>query len=146
MKPNKKPVRRLLPALLLALTIWDSVLGQTYTIHTVAGGGLPEDRPGTSAVLYYIAGIAADAAGNVFMTSSGFFGGTAVLRLDAGTGLLTRVAGTWTPGYSGDNGAAAKAQLNWPKSVAVPSQLICIARFSPCVIDMAPSSLRLGRW
>jgi uncharacterized protein (TIGR03437 family) len=56
-----------------------------------------------------------DVAGNVFFTDRHH----AVLRLDATTGVLTVVAGNGTPGYSGDDGPATKAQLNNPRGVAV---------------------------
>ena len=44
-----------------------------------------------------------------------------VLRLDATTGVLTVVAGNGTPGFSGDNGPATLAQLDYPYGVAVDS-------------------------
>ena len=42
---------RLLPAAILALTVSSCALGQTYTIQTIAGGGLATNIPGTSAML-----------------------------------------------------------------------------------------------
>jgi streptogramin lyase len=39
-------------------------------------------------------------------------------RLEAKTGVITTIAGTGTPGFSGDGGAATKAQLNEPHSIA----------------------------
>jgi len=41
--------------------------------------------------------------------------------MDATTHVLTLMAGTGTPGYSGDNGPAASAQLNKPAGIAVDS-------------------------
>jgi sugar lactone lactonase YvrE len=55
-----------------------------------------------------------DAAGNAYFTS-----GNTVLRLDGITGILTLIAGNGTYGFSGDNGAAANAQLAAPSGVAV---------------------------
>jgi len=41
-----------------------------------------------------------------------------VQRVDRKTGILTRVAGTGTPGFSGDGGKAVEAQLRQPHSIA----------------------------
>src|ERR1035438_3358407 len=102
--------------LLLTAILCRSAWGQTYTISTLAGTGMPVNVPGTSASLGYGSGlsktpqyIAADAAGNVF-----FPYGNTVLRLDATTGMLTLAAGNGTAGFSGDNGLATNAQLNYP--------------------------------
>jgi uncharacterized protein (TIGR03437 family) len=93
-----------------------SAWGQTYTISTLAGGGLPVNIPGTSASLGSPASVAVDRAGNVYFATQ-----NTVLRLDAATGILTLVAGNGTPGFSGDNGLAISAQLNSPAGVAVDS-------------------------
>ena len=105
--------------LILSLTtiLCCSAWGQTYTISTLAGGGLPVNIPGTSASLGAVPQyIAADRAGNVFFVVQ-----NAVLRLDATTGVLTLVAGNGSMGFSGDNGPATGAQLNNPRGVAVDS-------------------------
>jgi hypothetical protein len=108
-------MRRL--SLFLTLGISWSAWGQTYTISTFAGGALPVNIPGTSASLGYAPRyLAADQAGNVFFVYQ-----NTVLRLDAGTGILTLVAGSGTTGFSGDNGPATSAQLNGPTGVAVDS-------------------------
>ena len=109
---------RLLHAILLTSIISCSAFGQTYTISTFAGGGLPINIPGTSASLGSDPPqfIAADPAGNLFFVHQ-----NTVLRLDATTGILTLVAGNGTTGFSGDNGPATSAQLNFPAGVAVDS-------------------------
>jgi trimeric autotransporter adhesin len=90
--------------------------GHSYTISTFAGGGLPVNVAGPSASIGNPSGIAADAAGNIFLV-----GQNALLRLDGKTGILTRVAGNGTPGFSGDGGPATSAQLAGPSGVAVDS-------------------------
>ena len=100
---------RLLPAALLASMLSCSAFGQTYTISTFAGGALPENIPGTAAVLGSVTSVALDAAGNVFFVLAHY---DIVLRLDV-NGVLTRVAGSGTPGFSGDSGPATAAQLNF---------------------------------
>jgi len=106
---------RLLSAVLLALLASSQAFGQTYTISTFAGGGLPVNIPGTSASLRSPSSVAVDKAGNVYFTDQR----NIVLRLDAVTAVLTLAAGNGTPGFSGDNGPATSAQLNAPSGVAV---------------------------
>ena len=94
--------------IILALISSVTAYGQTYTISTVAGGGLPVSVPGTSARLAPQA-VALDRAGNVFFTNE-----DTVLRLDATTGTLTLIAGNGTYGFSGDNGPATSAAVVLP--------------------------------
>src|SRR5207302_495543 len=82
---------------------------------TFAGGGLPQNIPATSASLGFVTGVAVDSTGKVYLALQAY---SAVVRVDAG-GILTRVAGTGTPGYSGDNGPATSAQLNRPWGIAL---------------------------
>ena len=107
---------RWLHCVLLGLAVSCPASAQSYTISTYAGGGLPVNIPGTSASLRGVNAIAADRAGNVFFTA-----GIVVLRLDAVTGILSLVAGNGTYGFSGDNGPATSAQLNYPGGIAVDS-------------------------
>jgi sugar lactone lactonase YvrE len=108
---------RLLSAAILTLTVSFCALGQTYSIRTFAGGGLPVNIPATSAVLQQPGYVAVDAEGNLFFSVINH----AVLRLDATTGSLTLVAGNGTAGYSGDDGPASRAQLDTPTGLAVDS-------------------------
>ena len=103
---------RLVSLVLLAT----AAFGQTYTASTFAGVWLPENLPGASVSLNQIGGVAVDAAGNVFLSLPQF---AAVMRLNATTGLLTRVAGNASNGFSGDNGPAVNAQLYGPTGLAV---------------------------
>jgi uncharacterized protein (TIGR03437 family) len=105
---------RFVPLLILAIAC--SAFGQTYTIQTLAGGGLPENVAGTAAGLGRVTWVAVDAAGDVFFSLPDYY---VVLRLDAVSGVLTRAAGNGTPGSSGDNGPAANAQLLSPGALAV---------------------------
>jgi uncharacterized protein (TIGR03437 family) len=106
------------PAAFLTTILCCSAWGQNYTISTFAGGGLPVNVPATSASLgpavpQYIA---ADRAGNLFFVDQ-----STVLRLDAATGISTLVAGNGVPGFAGDNGPAASAQLAGPRGLAMDS-------------------------
>jgi uncharacterized protein (TIGR03437 family) len=93
-----------------------AAIGQTYTVTTFAGVWLPENLPGTSVSLNQIGGVAVDPAGNVFLSLPQY---SAVMRLDATTGILTRVAGNASNGFSGDNGPAVNAQLYGPTGLAL---------------------------
>jgi trimeric autotransporter adhesin len=102
---------------------------RTGIITTYAGNGIQgfggDGGPATSASLYLNFGsgpngsaVALDGAGNLFISD---MGNNRIRRVDAVTGIINTVAGTGTPGFSGDNGPAVEAQLNAPSSVAVTS-------------------------
>ena len=124
--------------LLLTAVLTCSAWGQTYTISTIAGGGLPVNIPGTSASLGYGVPryIAADRAGNVFFVDQ-----NTVLRLDATTGVLTLVAGNGSQGFSGDNGPATSAQLNNPVGSPWTPPATCT---SPTRVTPASAKSRAG--
>ncbi len=90
-------------------------------ITTIAGGGTlapgaaNEGAPATSMLLNSPRNLLAIDGGGLYISD---FGGHRVFQLSAG-GLLTTVAGTGTPGYSGDGGMAAVAQLAYPAGLAV---------------------------
>jgi sugar lactone lactonase YvrE len=92
----------------------------TGIITTVAGNGnavsAGDGGPALSASVYNPAGITVDGSGNLFIAES-----QKIRRVDAGTGLISTVAGTGTGGYSGDGGPATAAALYIPSNVAVDS-------------------------
>ena len=100
----------------LASCLAISAQAQTYTVAAFAGGALPENVAGTSASLSTVGGMAIDHGGNVYLALGDYH---VVLRMDAASSVLTRVAGTGTAGFGGDNGPAASALLNNPTAVAV---------------------------
>ena len=83
-------------------------------ITTVAGNGHHGDSgdggPATKARLSDPYGLAFDARGNLYVAQPDE---GVVRRIDT-KGIITRVAGTGNPGFSGDNGPAVKAALNSP--------------------------------
>ncbi|HUP04551.1 MAG TPA: hypothetical protein VMU19_11215 [Bryobacteraceae bacterium] len=87
-----------------------AAFGQPYTIDSVAGGALsaPMAIRGPQA-------LALDAAGNLYFATQNHL----VFRRDAASGAISVVAGTSSPGFSGDNGPAVKAQLRNPSGLAV---------------------------
>ena len=88
-------------------------------ITRVAGTGTPgnsgDDGPATHAQLNSPSGVAVTADGGFLIADSG----KRVVRKVSAAGVITRVAGTGTPGNSGDDGPATDAQLNEPVGVAV---------------------------
>jgi hypothetical protein len=90
----------------------------TSLIYTIAGDGLAgytgDAGPATTADLQYPAAAVKDSAGNLYIADSG---NNVIRKVAAGTGVITTFAGTGTAGYSGDNGAATSAQLNYPAAL-----------------------------
>jgi hypothetical protein len=87
----------------------------TGQITTIAGTGVEgydgDDKPATAAQLHFPSGVAVDAAGNLFIADTG---NNRIRRVDAGTGLITTVAGTGAGGYDSDDKPATAAQLYLP--------------------------------
>jgi len=90
------------------------------TLTRFAGNGRAgnsgDGGPAAAAQLSFPMGIAIDAAGNVFVADRD----ASVVRKIA-NGTITTVAGSGTPGYMGDGGAAISAQINGPFGIALDS-------------------------
>jgi sugar lactone lactonase YvrE len=87
-------------------------------IATVVGSGTQgfsgDTGPATSAQLNGPTGVAVDAASDLYIAD------TSNQRVrKVSNGVITTVVGNGTPGFSGDGGPAASAQLNGPTGVAV---------------------------
>jgi RHS repeat-associated protein len=89
--------------------IMDTVAGTGEEGYSQDGGQATETK------LYRPHGIAVDAAGNLYIAEQPY---SRVRKVDA-NGIITTVAGTGTPGYSGDGGPATEAELDYPYDVAV---------------------------
>jgi sugar lactone lactonase YvrE len=92
----------------------------TGIIHTIAGTGVlgysGDGGPATSAQLGWPTAIFVDALGNVFF---GDQHNHVIREITAADGNIKTVAGTGTPGFSGDGGPATSAELNQPFGVYV---------------------------
>jgi hypothetical protein len=90
-----------------------AVIAVVFAASSATGNHYILDCPdrclATQFVLEYPGAVIADAHGNVYFSSP-----NVVFRLD-GDGMLTRVAGDGSAGYSGDGGPAAQALLSFPK-------------------------------
>src|SRR5690242_5344033 len=80
-----------------------------YRIETVAGiGSLGDGGPAVAAQIGDIHGLAADRFGNLYLSDTDHH---RVRKVDA-NGVITVIAGTGAPGFSGDGGPALQAALN----------------------------------
>ena len=92
--------------------VFNSLIATVAGNGTVAIGG--DNGPATSAQLGYAFSVAADTAGNVYI---GSMPGARIRKVS--NGLITTVAGNGMRGFSGDNGPATSAQLDFPTDLAV---------------------------
>jgi hypothetical protein len=86
----------------------------TRVAGTGTSGNTGDDGPAADAELHEPAGIAATPDGE-FLIADAL---NNVVRKASAAGVITRVAGTGTPGNTGDDGPATDAQLNRPFGVA----------------------------
>src|ERR1051326_2331152 len=88
------------------------------TMTTIAGNGIGtstgDGGPATSASLTAPAGVAVDNDGNVYIADPGNR-----IRKITPAGIITTIAGTGTPGFSGDGGPATSASIKGPAAVAI---------------------------
>jgi sugar lactone lactonase YvrE len=103
-------------------------VGADGIIRTVAGTGeegyLGDGGAAVSGKLSAPGGVAVDSSGNIYVADTG---NHCIRKIDA-RGTITTISGDGTPSYSGDGGAATRAELCAPRGVAVdPSGRIYIA-------------------
>ena len=80
------------------LFIVDSHNNRIRRVDSATRGFSDDGGPATNAELSFPSGVALDAVGNLFIADSS---NDRVRRVDAATGVITTVAGTSTPGFSG---------------------------------------------
>src|SRR3954447_14602278 len=73
-----------------------------------------DDGPATSASLSNPRSVAVDGSGNIYIPDN-----NRIRKVSAETGVITTVAGNGSYGYTGDEGPATSASLNYPSGVAV---------------------------
>jgi sugar lactone lactonase YvrE len=101
----------------------------TRQVTDVAGNGQRaysgDGGPATAGSLNMPHEIQFDAAGNLYIAERD---NHVVRKVDARSRVMSTLAGTGVPGFSGDGGPAAKAQLRQPHSIAIDPRgrlLIC---------------------
>ncbi|MFC5865373.1 chitobiase/beta-hexosaminidase C-terminal domain-containing protein [Acidicapsa dinghuensis] len=94
------------------------VSAATGIITTVAGkhtyGYSGDGGSATSSELGFPEGVSLDSAGNLYIAD---VAANVVREVTATTGVINTVAGSGSPGYSGDSGPATSATLNTPEGV-----------------------------
>ncbi len=106
------------PGLLLALIAIPNLFDAqviTNLAGTAPAGFAGDGGPATAAKLDYAMSIAADNTGNIYFCD---YGNNRVRKITT-SGVITTIAGTGTPGYSGDGGLAINAALNGPMGIVV---------------------------
>lgn len=96
------------------------VTAATGIISTIAGNGTQgsagDGGQATAAQLSNTSGIALDNAGNIYIALA-----NKIRKITVATGIITTIAGTGLPGFSGDGGLATLAQLNSAVGIALDS-------------------------
>jgi len=96
-----------------------SLTAYSQVITTIAGNGVRgyegDAGPAVAAELSSPAGVAIDAAGNLYIGDRS----NSCVRKVSPSGIITTFAGTGVGGYSGDGGPATMAQLSFPMGVAL---------------------------
>ncbi|MEO6000685.1 MAG: hypothetical protein ABIN89_27805, partial [Chitinophagaceae bacterium] len=92
----------------------------TGIISTLAGTGIAgfsgDGGNATSAQLFNPYSLVFDGSGNFYIADTY---NSRIRKVTAGTGIISTIAGTVTPGFSGDGGPAVAAQLNTPTGISL---------------------------
>lgn len=116
-----KALRTLLSITLVVFFLISSHRLSAQIISTYAGNGSTNESGdgalAAAAGVPHPYGICVDAAGNLYIT-----GTHKVRKVNATTGIITTVAGTGSPGFSGDGGPALNARMQFTNGVCVDLQ------------------------
>jgi DNA-binding beta-propeller fold protein YncE len=92
-------------------------------LHPFAGDGIPgnsgDGGPAGAARFFWPHDLTQDPAGNLYLSD---LGNQVIRRIDAATGVVTRVAGSGRVGRGGDGGPALEAELDTTCGVAVDGE------------------------
>ncbi len=104
----------------VAARAFDLTIHPPGTLLHVAGTGSTgpygDGGQATAATLHHPQGIALDGGGNIVIADTQ---NHRIRRVDATTGIITTIAGTGSPGYTGDSGPATAAKLNGPSGIDI---------------------------
>jgi sugar lactone lactonase YvrE len=117
---NNHRIRKVSPDGLITTVAGSGPAGQGNGASTGDGGLATEAR------LNGPCGLTLDRSGNLFFAEagevSGHVGGGYRVRRVSPDGIITTVAGSDAPGFSGDGGPASQARLNTPVGIAVDTE------------------------
>src|SRR5687768_6495531 len=106
---------------IVSILFFLSLYSKAQTITTYAGNGyngeVGDDEPATQAGVVYPWGVCLDSRGNLYISGS-----NVVRKVDPSTGTITRFAGTYLPGYSGDGGPAVNAEMSTTAGICADNQ------------------------
>jgi sugar lactone lactonase YvrE len=109
----------------------------------VAGTGEPgfdgDGGPADRARIAGPHGMALDGRGNVYVVDNH---NHRIRRVDAGTGLMSTVAGTDEWGFGGDGGPATEARLSGPKDLLGPHAVCCDEEGTLFIADTGSNRIR----
>jgi sugar lactone lactonase YvrE len=109
-------------------------------VTRVAGTGRPgfsgDGGPAIEAELGWVYDLAVDEAGNIFIVDQD----NDRIRMVDTDGVITTIAGTGEPGYSGDGGPATEARLNSPYGIALDGEGNIYFTAQPGVVRRIDSS------
>ncbi len=113
----KKAYFFLLPVSLFISTI---ISAQSGYINTIAGNGIAgfagDGQPATNAKIDTMGFTAVDDSGNVYIADAQ---NNRIRKVYAKTGIMATIAGTGTPGWTGDYGLAVNAEIYYPFGICV---------------------------
>ena len=100
----------------------------TGILTTVAGTGVAgfsgDGGPAIAATFSLPTALALDSSGNLYLADTG---NHRIRRIDAGTGMISTIAGTGMQGFTGDNGPAISASIDSPTGLAVAAKTLYLA-------------------
>ncbi len=102
-----------------------SLVGSTDIVNIFAGNGnVGDGGPATGATVVFSAGVAIDAAGDLFFADAFH---ARIREVNHTTGIITTVAGNGTGTFSGDGGQATAASLNLPRRWRSTIRATCLS-------------------
>ncbi len=91
----------------------------TFAGSTTSTAFSGDGGPATSAIFYYIYGIALDSSDNLYIADAG---NNRIRMVTSSTGIVSTICGLSTYGWFGDGGLAINAILNFPMGVTVDTE------------------------
>ncbi len=93
---------------------------KTGIVTRIAGtdsfGSSGDGGPAINALFQFTKSVRTDKQGNIYVAE---YSGHRVRRIDIATGIITTIAGTGNPGFSGDGGPATNANIDTPHDLAI---------------------------